>query len=398
MRSRSLRSKTSRVRPRSKYEGLGIDPSKKDVVFLERIIDSVFPKSFSAILPDVSKPGTGIVLHVDGAGSKPVLAYLNWKVSGDASYFGGLAQDVVAMNVDDVVTVGARPIALADYVSLNRFHLDGGVLLRSLSLGFRNCLDLLRRNEMPVMFAGGETADLPDQVETFDIAGTVLGEVGLAEAITGRTISPGDIIVGLASGGQSRYERRSNSGIMCNGITLARHHLLSRRYNKLYPETYRSSGRRYAGKYEALDHLDEIGMSVGEALTSPSRIFAPIVSKMLQRCGDGVKALVHNTGGGLTKCLRVGRNVRYIKDSLPVPDPIFLLIKSESGETWRQMCVNFNMGIGFEVIVKPSSVEEVIRISESFNVGASTIGRCERGGGRNSLTVKSDYGKFTYTS
>jgi len=380
-----------------KYRGLGVDPTKRYLALFKELLDSEFEGAFTTVLSHPRDRDMGFVLHVDGAGSKPVQAYLNWRELGDGRAFRGIAQDVVAMNVDDIIAVGAAPVAFADYVSLNAFYVDRGVVLRALCSGFLDCKRLLSEHGLPMKFAGGETADLPDQVGTLDVSGCVLGEVGISEVITGGSVGPGDVIVGLESGGTSSYEKVLNSGIMCNGITMARHCLLSRAYNKLYPETYRSSGRRYSGRYKVDDYVDFLGMTVGEALSSPSRLFAPIVAKVLEKHRHGVRALVHNTGGGLTKCLRLGSRIHYVKDNLPEPDPIFILIKRESKASWGEMFMDFNMGVGYELVVKKEVAEDVIGVSESFKVGARIIGRCERSRGPNRLTVRSKYGTFTYT-
>ncbi len=120
------------------------------------------------------------------------------------------------------------------------------------------------------------------------------------------------------------------------------------------------------------------------------------VKRILERCGGSVHGLVHNTGGGVTKCLRVGRNIRYVKDHLPDPDPVFLLIQREAGVEWREMFEDYNMGIGFEVIVDPESAEEVLSVADSFKLGAQVIGRCERGEGEKALIIRSRFGVFRY--
>jgi phosphoribosylformylglycinamidine cyclo-ligase len=148
---------------------------------------------------------------------------------------------------------------------------------------------------------------------------------------------------------------------MCNGVTLARHVLMSSEYTRRYPEL--GGGRGYRGRFRFDDYSDELGMTVGEALLSPTRLFSPVVLRILKRVGEGVRAMVHNTGGGLTKSLRVGRNVVYVKDSLPEPDPLFLLVQREGRGEWREMYQVFNMGVGFELVVDPEEAEEVVRIS-----------------------------------
>jgi phosphoribosylformylglycinamidine cyclo-ligase len=107
--------------------------------------------------------------------------------------------------------------------------------------------------------------------------------------------------------------------------------------------------------------------------------------------------MVHNTGGGQTKCLSLGRNIRYVKDSLVEPDPIFGLIQREAEVDWKEMYEDFNMGVGFEFIVNPEAVEEVVRTAEGFGIGVQVVGRCERGDQGNSLVIESEHGKFSYT-
>jgi phosphoribosylformylglycinamidine cyclo-ligase len=169
---------------------------------------------------------------------------------------------------------------------------------------------------------------------------------------------------------------------------------MSSEYTRRYPEL--GGGRGYRGRFRFDDYSDELGMTVGEALLSPTRLFSPVVLRILKRVGEGVRAMVHNTGGGLTKSLRVGRNVVYVKDSLPEPDPLFLLVQREGRVEWREMYQVFNMGVGFELVVDPEEAEEVVRISEGFGLGAGVIGRCERGRGRNRVIIKSRWGKFEY--
>jgi phosphoribosylformylglycinamidine cyclo-ligase len=379
----------------SRYGELGVDVRKRGVEAFRPSIHSLYPEAFCTVQPDPDNPGWGLVGHADSAGSKPIISYIYWRETGDPRWFGGLARDVVAMNLDDIICVAARPILFLDNVSLNPMNIDRLALLQALSDGFRDCFEGLRGLGIPISFSGGETADLPDQVRTLDVSGFILGRVRLEEAVTGGMIRPGDLIVGLRSGGKARYEEEVNSGIMCNGLTLARCSLLSPEYPERYPEVSHSRGR-YTGRYRIEDYLDELGMTLGEALLSPTRVFAPVVVEALSRLGDSIHGLVHNTGGGLTKCLRLGRGIRYVKDTLPEPDPIFTLIQREADIDPREMYMDFNMGIGFELIVQPEDAEEVIDISERFGVEAQVIGHCEEGGAENTLVIESRHGKFQY--
>jgi phosphoribosylformylglycinamidine cyclo-ligase len=380
----------------SKYAEAGVDVKKRGIEVFQETIDNLFPGAFCVITKDPELPSYGLVTHTDSAGSKPVQAYLSWKETGDLNSFRGLAQDVLAMNLNDIACVGAKPVNFVDYVALNPSKTPKTELLRVLNSGFKRCFETLDRYGIRVLFSGGETADLPDQLRTLDISGVVNGRVELSKVITGAGIKPDDVIIGLRSGGKTEYETEENSGIMCNGLTLARLCLLSKDYQRKYPELADPDGRGYYGRFKFDQYLDELGMTIGEALLSPMRLFTIVVLKVLEKCGSDISGLVHNMGGGMTKGLRIGRNIHYIKDSLIEPDPIFKLIQRESGEKWRAMFENYNMGTGFEVIAKPKAEEEILSISENFGLEAKLIGRCERSDGRNKLTIKGEFGNFEY--
>jgi phosphoribosylformylglycinamidine cyclo-ligase len=380
----------------SRYRDLGVDVSKKGVEAFSSVVDNLYPEAFCVVTRDPSNPGFGLVSHTDSAGSKPILSYLCWKESGDPAWFRGLAQDVVAMNLDDILCVAAEPIAFVDYVAFNTMLIDRVKLLAALAKGFTECFSMLADQGIRIQFGGGETADLPDQMRTLDVSGALFGKVNLDTVVTGRRIEPGDMIVGLRSGGSVHYEKVINSGIMCNGLTLARNHLLKPEYLRRHPEIAHPGRGRFTGGFKFDDHVDELGTTLAEALTAPTRIFAPIAASVLDRVGDAVHGMVHNTGGGQTKCLRLGSSIRYVKDSLPEPDPIFRLIQREARVEWREMFEDFNMGIGFEFIVKPEAAEEVVSVADSFGIGAQVIGFCERCPPQNELIIRNDYGVFRY--
>jgi len=380
---------------KSKYAEAGVDVKKRGIEVFKGTVENLFPNAFCVVVRDPFSPDHGLVTHTDGAGSKPVQSYLNWRETGDTAWFRGLAQDVLAMNLDDIICVGAEPVNLVDYVALNPFKVPKVELLRELNSGFRECLQTLRDHGVRVIFSGGETADQPDQVRTLDVSGTINGRVELTSVLSGERIKPGNLIIGLRSGGKTKYETRENSGIMCNGLTLARLCLISREYQAKYPEIS-AEERGYYGKYGPNDYLDELGMTVGEALTSPTRLYAPVVAKIMEEYRPYVTGLIHNTGGGQTKCLRVGRNIHYVKDDLPDVDPIFMLIQRESGEEWRAMYENYNMGVGFEVVAEKEAAEDILSVPERFNLEAKIIGRCERSVGPNKVTIRSPLGKFRY--
>jgi len=386
-----------RGRPLSRYAELGVNVKKPGIEKFKDIVDNLYPEAFCVVQRDPSDPAMGLVTHTDSAGSKPIQAYIMYRETGDASWFRGLAQDALAMNINDILCVGADPVTFVDYVAFNTLQIERVPLLGALSEGFSGCLNTLRKEGMPLMFAGGETADLPDLLRTLDVCVTMVGRAKLRDIVTGGKVAPGDIIVGLRSGGEARYEQGVNSGIMSNGHTLARASLMSPDYVKRYPEASHPAGGRYRGRFRFDDHLDELGATVGEALLSPTRLYVPIAKAVLRRVGGGVHGMVHNTGGGQTKCLRLGRSIEYFKDGLPEPDPIFRLIQREGGVEWREMYQVFNMGVGYEFIVEPDVVDEVVSAAEAFGLGVHVVGRCEPSRSGNTLRVSSPHGDFLYS-
>ncbi|MFH0848555.1 MAG: AIR synthase related protein [archaeon] len=381
----------------SKYEKTGVDVEKNAVEIFKSTIGSLYPTAFCVIKQDPDFPDYVLVAHADGAGSKPVQHYLNFKESNDVNCFKGIAQDVVAMNLDDIICVGAKPVSFVDYVSINMLTVPKGEFLKILNDDIAELIHLMESVGVNLPFDGGETADHPDQLHTLDVSGFMQGRARMRDLITGERIRSGNVIVGLRSGGRARYEQHENSGIMCNGITLARHCLMSSMYAEKYPEIGgREKGGGYYGRLKVDDFLDELGMTVGEAITSPTRIFSPVIYKVLEATASSVTGLVHNTQGGLTKSLKLGENLVYVKDNLLEIDPIFHLIQEESGESWREMFRDFNMGCGFEVIAEESAAEEIIKISENLGIQAQVIGRTEERSQPNKVLIDSDLGKFEY--
>ncbi len=379
----------------SRYEKLGVDVKKKGIEHFKQVVSNLYPDAFCVVQRDPDYPDTGLVVHTDSAGSKPIMAYICYRETDDADWFSGLAQDALAMNINDLVCVGAKPVSFVDYVAFNTLLIKRVDMLRALSEGFGACLKILEDENAPVLFAGGETADLPDLLRTLDVCVTMFGRVPLTKVITGDEIKPGDKIIGVRSGGKIRYETGINSGIMSNGHTLARSCLMKPEYVAKYPEISHPARGRYTGRYSYDDYVDELGSTVGEALLCPTRLFSPIALKVLEKHGSTVHGMVHNTGGGNTKCLRLGKGIRYVKE-MPPHDPIFDLIQHESSVEWREMYQDFNMGVGFEFIVDPEAAEDILSVIEGYGVDAQVIGRCEASKSGNKLELKSGKGRFEY--
>lgn len=369
-------------------------------------IENLFPYSFVPVQKDPSSKEWGRVMHSDGAGSKPIQNYLHWKETDNIDVFKWIADDVVAMNLDDIFCVTAGPVVeFVDYVAINRFKLPKIEFLKVLNNGFKRVFGILERHGINISWLGGETAEVSDQLRTVDVAGTARARVKIKDAITGERVTSGDIIIGLGSYGKAVWEEKKNSGIMSNGLTVARHCLMVPEYVEKYPEITDPEVIEYKGKFKTNQYLEKLGMTIGEALTSPTRIFAPALKLIIEKYGnENIHGIVHNTGGGFTKILRIGKRIHYIKnDLLPIP-PIFSLIQEESGRSWQSIFEGLNNGIGIEVVAPKNLASDIMKDIDQFNIPVSVIGYCEANKNKeklstshkNRMTVISEHGTFEY--
>ncbi len=382
---------------RSRYGDLGVDVHKSGIEAFKEAVSGLYEHAFCDIHPEPGMPGYGFVHHSDGAGSKPVQNYLNWKETGDIEAFRGVAQDTLAMNIGDSFAVGV-PVSgsFVDYVAINGLHVPKKDVLEILAEEWKELFDMMNDYGINIRFAGGETADLPDQLKTFDVSGAIYARYRLDSVITGDDVRPGDVIIGIESGGQAIYERKPAGAIMSNGLTLARHCLMKPEFGEKYPEI-REPGKEYYGPFSPTDRVDDIEGTVGEELTRPTRIFAPVFKGIIETFGDAVHGIVFNTGGGHTKCLRVGRGIHYVKDNLPEPPAIFGLIQEHGNVPWREMYIDFNMGTGAEIYADPAASSEITEyVKEDFCIEASRIGECRRARGKNKVRLETAHGNFNY--
>ena len=378
-----------------RYAARGVSAGKEEVhAAVDKLDRGVFAGAFCKITQDflTGSKSKCNVIHSDGSGTKSIIAYLHYKETGDASVFRGISQDSLVMNIDDLLCIGAvERILISNTVNRNAVNFSGAALAE-LILGAEEFLADMRKLGVKAYSGGGETADVGDLTGSVVVDSCAVAVMDRKDVITGRDIKPGLAIVGLASYGKAKYEKFENSGIGSNGLTSARHDMLCKYYAKKYPETYDTnipSGLAYCGKYKLEDKLPRSGMTVAEALLSPTRTYAPIVMRLLKK--RLVRGLVHCSGGGQTKCLRFGRGVKFVKDNLfPVP-PIFSAIKESSGTSDREMFEVYNMGHRMEVYCEPRDAAKVVKISESFGVEARIVGRTEESSGvGNSLDIKFD--------
>ncbi|MFN8389063.1 MAG: AIR synthase-related protein [Bdellovibrionota bacterium] len=359
---------------------------------------------FAPVLPDVAgDPSYSSFLHADGAGTKTIVAYLRYRESGDPEVFAGLAQDALVMNLDDVFCIGSpESMLLSNAIARNSKLIDDTVL-EVLLRSYRSLREQLSTLGIDFALAGGETADCGDVVRTLIVDAVLFGRIRNSGLIRATNIAAGDLIVGLSSTGQAKYEQTPNSGVGSNGLTLARHSLLSRKQAAKYPEVLDpglDEKIAYRGPFGVNDRPAELGMTVGEALGSPTRTYAPILKAAYAELGSQVHGVIHLTGGGQTKPLRFGKGLRFVKDSLFPTPPLFSLIQAHGQVGWKEMYQVFNMGHRMELYLPEGSVPRLIAISEAFGVEAKVIGRVEPQtvalGERNSLELVSPHGRFEY--
>ena len=219
------------------------------------------------------------------------------------------------------------------------------------------------------------------------------------DVITGDLIRPGLVIVGLSSTGQASYEDVENSGIGSNGLTSARHELLSHYYADKYPESYDSNvaaDLMYCGPYKLEDPLPDSTLTVGQALLSPTRTYAPVIYRLLEQHPGVIQGLIHCSGGAQTKCLKFGRNIHFIKKQLFPTPVVFKTIQQASNTAWKEMYKVFNMGHRMEIYCTPEHAETVIAAARAFDIQAQVIGTTEATVGGNKLSLSHDNQVFTY--
>jgi len=324
---------------REGYKAAGVDIAEADAGLRNIVgrITATWPRSglgkvqlpigYFANVVDIG--GIGLALCTDGVGSKAIVAQLMGK-------YDTIGIDCVAMNVNDLLCVGARPVSMVDYIAVERAD---AAVLDGIAVGLAE-----GARQAGVSISGGEIAQLRDVVRGFDLVGTAIGTVALDRIIVGRDIAPGDCVVGIAS-----------SGIHSNGYSLAR---------RVFFEEARLS----------VDHVfPELGCPLGEELLRPTFIYVPEVLEILDQV-KSVKALVHITGDGLLNLPRVEAEVGFVLDDLPPPPPIFDLIERHGGVSPAEMFEVYNMGVGFCVVVPEADVAVTLAILTRHGRQAGVIG------------------------
>ncbi|MGF7218495.1 phosphoribosylformylglycinamidine cyclo-ligase [Spirosoma lacussanchae] len=384
-----------------RYAQRGVSASKEDVhAAIAQLDKGLFPKAFCKIVPDTlaGDPDFCTIMHADGAGTKSSLAYLYWRETGDRSVWRGIAQDAVVMNTDDLICVGATgPMLLSSTIGRNKNLIPGEVIADIIN-GTEDVLAMLREHGIDIYSTGGETADVGDLVRTIIVDSTVIARMRRDQVISNDRIQPGDVVVGLASFGQATYENQYNGGMGSNGLTSARHDVLTHALADAYPESFDPAVDRslvYSGSKRLTDVVEGTGLTVGQLILSPTRTYAPVARVLLDELRPQIHGMVHCSGGAQTKVLHFVDNLHIIKDNLfPIP-PLFRLIQQESGTAWQEMYKVFNMGHRLEVYLAEEHAQRVIDVSASFGIPAQVIGRVESFAGKQ-VTIRSEVGTFTY--
>jgi phosphoribosylformylglycinamidine cyclo-ligase len=325
---------------RDAYKEAGIDTAEADAGLdrLVRRIQETWPQQgVGRVLLPVGyfanviamTDDVGLALCTDGVGSKTIIADRMRK-------YDTIGIDCVAMNVNDMICVGAKPLSLVDYIAIE--HADAATL-DAISIGLREGARMAN-----ISISGGEIAQLKDIVKGFDLVGMAVGGVDLDKVLCGKGVAEGDIVIGVRS-----------SGVHSNGLSLAR---------KAFFEDH---------KFTIEHRFDDLDVTLGEELLCPTDIYVGEAMEILQSV-NGVKALINITGDGLLNLARVHADVGFEIENLIEPQPIFALIQHYADVPDNEMFETFNMGVGFCYIVDPAGADQTMAILKKHGRHAQRIG------------------------
>lgn len=269
-------------------------------------------------------PSKALAISADGVGSKIIIAEMLGK-------YDTIGIDLVAMNANDIICVGAEPLTLVDYLAMEK---PDPRITKEIGRGLARGAEIAG-----ISVSGGELATLPEMVKSLDLAGLIIGIVDIEEIVTGEKIVPGDVVIGLES-----------SGIHSNGLTLARKVLL--------------------GKHNIHDNVG--GLVIGEELLRPTKIYVKEVMEALK--SNEVKGLANITGGSLGNLTRITKH-GFVIEHPPEPQAIFRLIQEEGSVSDFEMYRTFNMGVGFCIVTSKKGAGEVISACEKHGTKAWELGK-----------------------
>lgn len=384
-----------------KYEQRGVSAGKEEVhAAVKDLYHGLYPKSFCKIYPDYLGGDDAFcnAMSSDGSGTKSIIAYLYWKETGDLSVWKGIAQDALVMNTDDLLCIGATTNFLYNSIINRNKNFITGEAISEIIRGSKEFVERMRLYGINIYAMGGETADLGDCVRTSTVDASITTRMKKKDLILTKNIKPGNVIVGLASYGKATYEEEYNSGISSNGLTSARHDLLSKIYAEKYPESYDANIPAYliySGTKKLTDPLDGTTLNIGKALLSPTRTYLPVMKKVMEQIPGKISGLINCTGGAHTKVLHYIDSLRIVKDNLLSIPPLFKLIQEESKTEWKEMFKVLNCGTRLEVYCEEQYAKQVISIAAEFEIGAQVIGYVENSA-EPEVLLKSEYGDFSW--
>ena len=327
------------------YKKAGVDISeiKKSQRAIGKLIESThnlqkmakMTHGFGHYAGIVEIPGGKLLAtHTDGVGTKVI-------ISNMLKRYDTIGVDCIAMNVNDIICIGATPISFVDYIAANK---NDQKIFKQIVSGL---VKGAKKASMPIV--GGETAIMSDLISGrgfgFDLAGMVVGMLSKKEMVLGNKIKLNDVIIGVKS-----------SGLHSNGYSLARKALL--------------------GKYSVKDNLKGVG-NLGDALLRPTEIYVKPVLEALKKCK--INGLAHITGGAFTKLLRL-KQIGYHLDNMPKTPALMQLIE-DTGVKNEEMYKTFNMGIGFCIISPENQVKGIHKIFSKHKMKSYEIGRISKNKG-----------------
>ncbi|MEI6595610.1 MAG: AIR synthase related protein [Bacteroidota bacterium] len=383
-----------------KYMKRGVSSQKEDVhAAIKNIDKGIFPQAFCKVVPDYLGNDNSFcnIMHADGAGTKSSLAYLYWKETGDLSVWKSIAQDAIVMNLNDLLCVGAfENITISSTIGRNK-NLIPGEIISTIIEGTEEFIEMLKQNGITIHSTGGETADVGDLVRTIIVDSTVTARLKRSQIIDNANIKSGDVIVGFSSFGKTSYEKEYNAGMGSNGLTLARHDVLSSDYKKFTEsfDPHVPDELVYTGKLKLTDQLENHPHTVGKMLLSPTRTFSPVIKEIISEHFSTIHGMVHCTGGGQTKVLHFVNGLKIIKDNLFPTPPLFEMIQQQSNTSWHEMYKVFNMGNLLEFYTDEKTADSLIKIASTYQIDARIIGRVENAE-KKSVALKSANGEFVY--
>ena len=385
-----------------KYLKRGVSSQKEDVhAAIKHIDKGMFPQAFCKVVPDfLGNDDTYCnIMHADGAGTKSSLAYLYWKETGDMSVWKGIAQDAIVMNTNDLLAAGVyNDILISSTIGRNK-NLIPGEVIQAIIEGTEEFIEMLRSYGIRIHSTGGETADVGDLVRTIIVDSTVTARAKRNQIIDNKNIKTGDVIVGFASFGQTKYEKTYNAGMGSNGLTMARHDVLNK-YYKNFSESFDSlvpDDLVYTGALRLSHQLEGHPLDVGKMILSPTRTFSPVIKTIFDSYYEQIHGMIHCTGGAHTKVLHYTSGLHIKKYNLFKTPPLFEMIQGQSNSTWKEMYQVFNMGSLLEFYTDENTATALIQIANSVGIDAQVIGIVEAYNGGGKVSISSEHGSFEYT-